>query len=442
MAMTQREFLYLCARGNAEQIQLAIIEGASVNRRAKFMGSSVPPLFVAVIEKNYDAVKVLIKHKAKCIYGFVAIMMNEDEDMLRFMIDCGADINCCDSHNRTPLLYALNTNKVKLVQWFLELGADANYRASAGFNALTYAAFMYNEQSEIKLNKKIIELLMDAGSEYDEAMMTAIKLHNTELAQVLLDYGIDVNEKFINDQSLLSIAILNLEKDKNMDMVKLFIKNGADVNEILDFGDGVTTSNLNIAISLSATDAAELLLENGADPNFIDSKGRLPLMYAVLTSLEMVEVLLRHGADPDIGDKEGRTPLMLAVIDSETEAGVIKALLESGANPDIQDSSGHTALMWTIIDHDREPELFTAALIRTGAIRAEHGAEWFSTASLFAAAKREVQLQTVKTLIEYGADLSIKDKKGLNAFMFAVMNFDEEIADILKSAGGFSEPIN
>ncbi len=46
---------------------------------------------------------------------------------------------------------------------------------------------------------------------------------------------------------------------------------------------------------------AELLLENGADPNMKCADGRTPLHYVALqNSKEVVELLLKKGADPDL----------------------------------------------------------------------------------------------------------------------------------------------
>ena len=178
----------------------------------------------------------------------------------------------------------------------------------------------------------------------------------------------------------------------------------------------------------------EFLLKNGANPNFVDTKGKTPLMYAALTSFEILEILLKYGADPNISDFEGRTPLMLASLDSDAEDGIVETLLEYGADPDKQDDKGYTALIWTVNDTDRSPEIFISALIRTGAISAENGAALCSTAVLFDLLRREIQLNNVKTLLKYGAKPEMKNRKGINAFACAMLNGDEEMIEILRQA--------
>ena len=434
MKLNQREFLKLCTYGTQEEIEEAINNGASINRRATFKGASIPPLFVAVMERNFDAVKVLMRHKAKAIHGFIAAIIINNKSIAKFLISLGANINCHDVHKRTPLLCAVTANKPEAVKWLINLGADVNKKVGAGFNALTYAAFMYDDSDVQKPDPEIIQILMHAGSDYKEAMLAAIRMNNVELVSLLVKNGADVNEKCAFDQSPLTVAIFNLRNGINIEIIKFLVSNGADVNEILDIGDGIFTTNLNVSISMKAPNVMELLLGYGADPNFRDAKGRTALMYAVLTGDSTLRILLEYGADPNIQDNDGRTALMLAVLDGESEEGVIKSLLEHGADPNIQDKTGLTALMWAIIDRDRSPELFISALIRTGGLHAENGALWFATAVFFAAARREAQLDIVKFLINNGANLEIRDKKGMNAYAHAILNGDDEITEILNSS--------
>ena len=445
--MNQREFLYLCARGDFDQIEKAIAEGASVDRRAKYHGVSVTPLFVATMEMNFEAMKVLVSRKAKNFSGFMAAMILEDEKLLSFLVkNCHADINCKDIHKRTPLMCAVAANKTKLVKWLVRLGADVNIKAGAGYSAMTYAAFMYDEEnrSNEKPDPNIIKILIKAGADYSDAMLTAVRTNNIKLARILIKNGADVNMNCLADQSPLSLSILNIHAygDKALPMTEFLIKHGADVHEILAFQNGdsryedkdtVFTNNLNLAVSMDSVKCLELLLRNGADPDLRDSRGRSPLMYSVLTGHGVLETLLNHGADPNLGDSEGRTPLTLAVIDTEADAGIIETLLEHGADPNVRDNSGFTPLTWAVNDRDRSPEIFVSALIRTGAIRAVRGSEWLGIAVLVNLLRRELQLETVRTLIKFGADVNIPDKKGITALSWAIMNFDDEITEILKA---------
>ncbi|KHN94745.1 Peroxisomal targeting signal 1 receptor [Metarhizium album ARSEF 1941] len=125
---------------------------------------------------------------------------------------------------------------------------------------------------------------------------------------------------------------------------------------------------------------ARLLLENGAEANFKDSKyGRTPLLWAsekgheaivklllengakadskdsvynrTLLSLTsrngqeaIAKLLLDHGAEVDSKSTNGRTPLSWAA--EKGHEAVVKLLLQNGANVHIADKTGRTALSW------------------------------------------------------------------------------------------------
>ncbi len=148
-----------------------------------------------------------------------------------------------------------------------------------------------------------------------------------------------------------------------------------------------------------------------------------------------MRTLLEHGAKPDLPDNKGRTPLMIAAIDDEADPEVMDTLLEFGADINAKDRRGITPLMWAVVSADKEPNIVIPALIRTGGFMAEGWKLWSAFLCLAAAAKREIQLDMIRRLIQRGADVNALDNRGMNAIMYALMNGDDEAADILAEAG-------
>ena len=434
--MTQKEFLQLCVNGSRGEIESAIESGADVNRKAYIYGAKVPPIFVAVMEENTDAVRVLMEHGARSLDGFIGAVVKGKRKLLKLLVDCGGDINEFDANGNSPLFLAVIANKAKVVKWLIELGADVNRKADSKYSALTYTVLAQMKDTRGRRRKfapEIITLLIKAGAEYDEAMIIAVKAGNIPFLDIILASGADVNRKclFESLQSPLMAAMFTGDRPIDAEMVSFLAEHGADVNEIFSLSPEVSTNAVNLSIAADRPDITEILLSHGADPNYRDPTGRTSLVYAVLTGEETVRVLVEHGADPNIPDFSQRTPLMLAALDFGAEPGIMEALISHGADINAQDEDGMTALLWVVGGRDRGPGAVMMSLIRTGGFMSEGWQSWFGLIVVYAALKREAQLDSIRVLVSHGADINLADKKGMNAVMCAVMNGDDEAIDIL-----------
>ncbi len=434
--MRQKEFLELCANGSREDIESAIESGIDVNRKAYIYGAKVPPIFVAVMEENAEAVRVLLEYGARSGDGFTAAVVKSKKKLLRLLVNCGGDINQDDSNGHNPLFLAVVSNKTKVVRWLIELGADVNKRNEAGYNVLTYTVLA--QMKELKGDRRefdpeIIRTLMKAGADYDEAMIIAVKSGNIPFLDIILDCGADINRPcdFEGEQTPLAAAMFTGDKPIDAEMVKFLADRGADLDEIFALSPEVMTNALNVSITADRPDIADILLSHGADPNFRDPTGRTSLVYAVVTDEDIVRLLLEYGADPNIADKNERTPLMLAALDVGTEPGIMESLIQHGADINAQDEDGMTALLWVVAGKDRSPGIAMSSLIRTGGFMAEGWRSWFGLLVVYTALKREAQLDSIRLLVSHGADVYLSDKKGMNALMCAMMNFDDEAAEIM-----------
>lgn len=130
--------------------------------------------------------------------------------------------------------------------------------------------------------------------------------HNKpEIAALLLANGADVNAKVSNEsrnagQTPLTLALNSYE---HKEMLELLLTHGAEVNVL---SSGMTP--LSIAVNRNLSDDVELLLANGADP---DWQGLLH--FAVLHDrTKILEILLDYGADPNAKDWAGHTALYYA----------------------------------------------------------------------------------------------------------------------------------
>lgn len=106
--------------------------------------------------------------------------------------------------------------------------------------------------------------------------------------------------------------------------------------------DGFTA--LHLAAFFGHDDAAQLLLEQGADAHAVARNPDLqvaPLHSAAAGGhAKIVALLLEHGADPNARQGGGFTPLHSAAQNDDRES--VEALLESGADPALATDAGET----------------------------------------------------------------------------------------------------
>jgi ankyrin repeat protein len=148
--------------------------------------------------------------------------------------------------------------------------------------------------------------------------------------------------------------------------------------------------------------------------------------------LPVLQALLEGGADVNAKDEVGTTVLMYAVLDADL--GVVKLLLSKGADANAQNKNGATALLWALhdpgkvkllLDHGAkipEEAVFVAASIpggsRTLKLLADHGANLKVSKGGFTplgAATRGGDLDTIRFLIDHGADVGARTKSGYTA---------------------------
>src|SRR5690606_15598562 len=112
------------------------------------------------------------------------------------------------------------------------------------------------------------------------------------------------------------------------DAVRRLLEAGADVNAANRTG----TTPLLLASIAGDAEMIRLMLDAGADPNQTFTNGETALMMAARTGrADAIEVLIEHGAEVDARERlRGTTALMWAAAYSNPEA--VRALLEAGAD--------------------------------------------------------------------------------------------------------------
>ena len=252
------------------------------------------------------------------------------------------------------------------------------------------------------------------------------------------------------------------------------------------------TTPLMVAALYSEPAVVRLLLDRGADPNLKNDAGATALMWA-LEDLEKTRLLVDHGADVNALSGDGRTPLMIAA-NQFGAAPVVQLLLDHGANAKaISPLGGATALTLaapvgdetvfrTLLGHGADlkngalavlnsllkgnctacvdlivplldRKVFSDALIAAPfdnvakvQFLLDHGADVKATnaagrtALMMAAFSDLVPAQTVKLLIERGADVNVRGPQNDTPLQFALRRGHTATVDLLLAAGAKEEP--
>ena len=216
---------------------------------------------------------------------------------------------------------------------------------------------------------------------YDNTMPlhVAVDGDNLECVRFLIEHGADVNAKNskVDGWRPLRNAVF-----RSVAMMRLLLDNGADVDK---------SKALNSAVYNGETEIAEMLLsEYGANPNVIDISGaalsealsRHPDNHA------LIKMLLDYGADPNVRDKGLYTDDCIPIVRA-VKRGIAKnvqLLLDAGANVNVATTvrgvAGWTPLIWLMYCHDD------------------------------GICDNDNRLAIARMLINSGADVNAKDKKG------------------------------
>lgn len=179
----------------------------------------------------------------------------------------------------------------------------------------------------------IVDLLLEHGadpnaeSKYDPPLLSFARSGwDLRIARSLISHGANVN-----CSSPFETPLGSAIKRNYVDLIKLLVESGADVN--LEFGSGYTYYPLTLAVNIRNIEVIRFLLDNGADPNVRTQNRITPLYIASYENrLRIVKLLLSKGADPNFEVRPGYISLSYAL--SYTCHNAIRILLLAGSKID------------------------------------------------------------------------------------------------------------
>lgn len=186
---------------------------------------------------------------------------------------------------------------------------------------------------------------------------------------------------------------------------------------------------LHTAVHERNLDIVKLLIWNGANVDTKNKKGNSVLHDAVRTDqLSTVQILIEAGAKVDTKDSNGDTPLYVAI--HENNIFILKFLLQCRANFSIQNVIGNTPLHTAVIL--RNSYISTLLVVDYGAnvnIKTSHGLVPLH----HAAGTNEVGI--VKLLLDHGAEVNVRTQDGVFPLYSSIRKENLDIIKLLLDAG-------
>ena len=395
----------------------------------------------AVKQGDQEAVRSLLQQDADVnasqADGSTALawaVHHDDLGMADLLIHAGANTNEENDLGVTPLSLACTNGSAPMVGKLLTAGANPNIALKTGETPLMTCSRTGNVEAVQSLLARGADVNAKEGRRGQTALMWAVSQQHTEVVRALIQNGADVHARSEGGFTPLLFAA----RVGNKDSAGALLAAGADVNEATP-EDG---SALIVASSSGHEDLAIFLLEKGADPNAVDASGVTPLHFAALKGLptigglryntvmaylfrpnmlELAKELLARGANPNARiakiapdfssdlawiDPVGATPFLLTT--ASNDLSLMRLLADNGADPMLTTKDGTTPLM-----------------VATGIGRTQERSE----------EAEQSALETVKLVVELGADVNGADASGQTPLHAASYIGSDAIAQFLVEKG-------
>lgn len=266
-------------RGLTDIIKLLVENGADVNAKTK---NGQTALMMASERRQINIVKLLVKNKAnvhaKDRDGYTPLIMAIQPRQMDIIV-------------RQGIIIDVNAKaKTDIIKFLIEQGADVNSKISNGYSPLTMAI-----QSK-QVSKLLLEHGADVNAKDNRGNTALMAAGQTDTIQLLIEHEADVNAQ---DEDGVTALMKACDRRLQTEIIKLLIEKGADVNAKCNNG----CTALMFSSKLGPMDTIKLLIEKGADVNAKTKEGQTALSIAnrslsingyVIS--EIVSLLKQHGA--------------------------------------------------------------------------------------------------------------------------------------------------
>ncbi|MBY0545215.1 MAG: ankyrin repeat domain-containing protein [Gammaproteobacteria bacterium] len=335
-------FFEVAKKNNFKLIQFFVEWGKKLNVILDDYLSAV--LIRAIDEyKDLDMIKYLVSAGAdvnrgyKDSYPIHRAVMENNLEVVNYLIMMGGDLNVKDSRNETTLHKAVRCNNFAMAVYLVTAGLNVYANKLHNAISLINSAIRHKNLDMVKYLLNIVgninQCYQDDTGASETPLAFAARENNFEVVKYLVSLGADVNA--YNKHNRYESPLYGAVKNNNFEMVEYLLKEGADINPCYQNAKGsFTTPLVARAVIENHFEMVKYLITKGANVNAYNQFTPTALCNVVKNNnFEMVGYLLKKGADINLSYNNGidfTTALGCAALKNNFK--MVKYLINAGAN--------------------------------------------------------------------------------------------------------------
>ena len=290
--------MWAVAEGHAAAARMLIDAGADVDARSHYVAAANGRGFEGRTPLADSSNAKVADFASGWLTSLMLAAREGDLELARLLVGAGADVNAVGGDGKTALALAIFNGNYEVASFLVDSKADVNRADAQRFTPLFWAVDRRNMETAPNFPwmatadpMPLIRKLLDAGANpnaivnntprarmregsprivFATALMRAAFAADLELAKLLLAYGADPSIVSRDGETMVSAAAglafihgyhRGKSEDERLELVKLLVELGNDVNQQDDYG----ITPLMAAANMGHVKVIQYLVDKGAD---------------------------------------------------------------------------------------------------------------------------------------------------------------------------------